>query len=347
MHELRILNGLHRGATLPLDETSHMIGASEDADVVLVDQGIEQRHATLTRTDSGWLLSAGDGSVYTADSNQPQTVVDLAAGDFARIGDIWLTVALEDAPWEKPPPEPAPVIFDESNDASEEPPPEIDHLADDTSDSVPEHFAGDGEDQPVKSPSRWRLMRVPVFVIAALCAAGVYALASSGSSTSVAPMAADADLGIKSPSATKTGQDAASAFPEEQGAVLAEEELRVLFRKRLASADLLNRFDLKLGNRNWSMRATLDAEETARFERILRAFIAKYKITFPVQATVGSGEAMLPFKIRQVISGENASVVTDEGHRLYVGDQYRGVHVVAIQDSRLTFLGKRKIEVNW
>ncbi|MGI4936529.1 MAG: FHA domain-containing protein, partial [Janthinobacterium lividum] len=48
MYELRILNGLHRGATLPLDEQAQTIGQSEDADVVLVDQGIADRHAVLT-----------------------------------------------------------------------------------------------------------------------------------------------------------------------------------------------------------------------------------------------------------------------------------------------------------
>ena len=34
--ELRILNGLHRGGILPLDESTLLIGSNEDADVVLV-----------------------------------------------------------------------------------------------------------------------------------------------------------------------------------------------------------------------------------------------------------------------------------------------------------------------
>ncbi len=357
MHELRILNGLHRGATLPLDEKPQVFGASEDADVVLVDAGIEQQHATLTRTKDGWLLSAGEGHVYTADSNRPQTIVDLNAGDFARIGNIWMAIVSEGAPWENPPPEPIDVDLD---DEIVEPPLEsaddtTEEDTDDKSHSTPEQSAvsdaEDGDSPPVEPPiSKWRRMRVPVFVIVALSAVGVYALATS-MSKQAAPGIADAHTRIESPSEMNTAQNLASnvlaARLEKQGALLSQDELRPLLRKRLADAELLKRFDLNLGDRNWSMRATLDAEETARFERILRAFIAKYEITFPVRATVGGGEEMLPFTIQQVISGANASVVTGEGHRLYIGDIYRGIRVAAIQDSRLTFIGKRKVEVNW
>jgi type III secretion protein D len=128
---------------------------------------------------------------------------------------------------------------------------------------------------------------------------------------------------------------------------LTGEDLRKAFRKRLADAELLKRFDLQLQNEYWSMQAALDDEETARFERILTAFMKQHNINFPVNAKVGSSEAMLPFKIRQVISGSNASVVTQDGDRLYVGEEYRGVRLVAIQGNQLTFAGKRKIEVKW
>jgi type III secretion protein D len=128
---------------------------------------------------------------------------------------------------------------------------------------------------------------------------------------------------------------------------LTGEELRNAFRKRLADSDLLRRFDLSLLNEQWTMQAALDDEEAARFERILTGFIKQHNITFPVHAKVGNSESMLPFKIRQVISGSNASVVTQEGDRLYVGEEYRGVRLVAIQGNQLTFAGKRKIEVKW
>ncbi len=124
-------------------------------------------------------------------------------------------------------------------------------------------------------------------------------------------------------------------------------ELRKAFRKRLADADLLPRFDLNLQDHQWQLKAALDEEETARFERILNAFVKQHNIKFPIQAQVGNNELMLPFKIRQVISGTNASVVTSDGSRLYVGDELKGVRLVSIQGDKLTFAGKRTIEVTW
>jgi hypothetical protein len=114
-------------------------------------------------------------------------------------------------------------------------------------------------------------------------------------------------------------------------------------------ADCLNTlcFDLTLQDEQWFMQAALDDEEAARFERILTSFIKQHNIAFPVHAWVGSAESMLPFKIRQVVYGSNASVVTQDGDRLYVGDEYRGVRLVAVAGDRLTFAGKRKIEVRW
>jgi type III secretion protein D len=115
----------------------------------------------------------------------------------------------------------------------------------------------------------------------------------------------------------------------------------------MKEADLLQHFDLDLNDTGWSMRAHLDDAEGARFERILKTFVSDNKITFPVSARVGSAESMLPFKIRQVVSGVNAGIVTADGERFYVGDELNGVRLVAVTDNHLTFMGKRKIEVIW
>jgi type III secretion protein D len=128
---------------------------------------------------------------------------------------------------------------------------------------------------------------------------------------------------------------------------LPPEELRTAFRKRLSDADLLKRFDLTLLDEHWSMQAALDDDEAARFERILTAFVKAHNITFPVNAKIGNAESMLPFKIRQVISGVNASIVTQDGERMYIGDELKGVRLVTIDSSILTFAGKRKIQVKW
>jgi type III secretion protein D len=62
MLELRVLNGLHRGAALPVIEGRTSIGAGDDCDVVLLDLGIAARECVLLRHgDLIWLHPVGDG----------------------------------------------------------------------------------------------------------------------------------------------------------------------------------------------------------------------------------------------------------------------------------------------
>ncbi|NRR30408.1 hypothetical protein HSX11_09415 [Oxalobacteraceae bacterium] len=354
MYELRILNGLHRGAALPLDGQPLLIGASDAADVVLVDPGIAARHATLTPADGGWLLTAHDGTLFPADSALASGVLDLAAGEHARLGPIWLTVAHQDSAWEEPPA------------------------------SVPAFGAKADEDAPAwtappagravtaRAPRTARRRRAALaLAVALLSCAAAYAI--TGKSEPVAdtharpaaldglpaaarrpaqPVAAaisidaapaDAAPAPASPSALVP----ASVLEPASAPVLTGEALRSAFRKRLADADLLKRFDLDLQDQQWLMKGALDDEEADRFARILTGFVKQQRIGFHISAKIGSGETMLPFKIQQVISGANASLITQDGERIYVGDEYQGVRLVAIQANQLSFSGKRKIEVKW
>ncbi|MET3133333.1 type III secretion protein D [Oxalobacteraceae bacterium GrIS 1.11] len=334
MYELRILNGLHRGATLPLDTHAITIGTGEDADVVMADHGIAAEHAVLSRAGQGWLLSAAGGQIYAADQRQPQTVLELGAGDLARIGDIWLMIALESARWETPPalPEPEP-DFDPRAMAAE-----AEAEAARALPAAPPPAAGKAAGR--RAPRR--RLGIALFTLTMLGGATAYALTSR-------PAPPERTFAPAKPDPLRAAAPEAAGKPAESLALKAPDaaELAKLFRKRLEDAELLNRFDLKLDPNSWSMQAQLDDDETARFERILTSFIKEHHITFPVSAKAVTAEAMLPFKIGQVISSANPSMVTQDGARLYVGDEYRGVRVVAIQKNRLTFFGKRKIEVDW
>ncbi|UOD29633.1 hypothetical protein INH39_30320 [Massilia violaceinigra] len=334
MLELRILNGLHRGATLPLDAQAVNIGAGEAADVVMADHGIEDDHAHLAPHGDGWLLSSSGGAVYAADHSDARELVELQAGECARVGDIWLCIDWQDAPWQPPPPLPAPEPQFDARAAAEEAPAE-----------TPAETAADTPVPPPRPRGHWRRRSAGALVaaVAAMLAATAYAL------TTRAPLPAPAapelrtlDHAAPRP-APKPIAPAAAAAP----AGLDAAALAALFRKRLTDAELINRFDLTLEPNDWSMQAHLDDDESARFERVLNAFIKEHNITFPVRAKAVTAEAMLPFRIGQVISGANAAVVTNDGARLYVGDDYRGVRLVAIAPSRVTFFGKRKIEVIW
>ncbi|AVR94337.1 FHA domain-containing protein [Pseudoduganella armeniaca] len=328
--ELRILNGLHRGASLPLDEQPQLIGAGDDADVVLVDPGIEPRHAVLRLDGGHWSLLALDGIVRGAADDVPADQPQLAPGDCARVGRIWLTVTAPDAPWQDPPADPPPQaatpeaaqVEVEAPLGPEEPEPEA---APDPVEAVPVRAA-----KPRRRRSR--IVMLPVALGAGLVAAAAYAYtARSGD-----PIPASTANTLK-PVAV---QPKAAQPPS-------PEALRQAFRQRLAEVDLLRRFELTLEDRNWTLRASLDEEEAARFRRILDAFVAAHHIDFPIDARIGGADTMLPFKVRQVVSGANASIVTDDGQRLYPGDDYKGVRLVAINGNRISFNGTQPIEVKW
>jgi type III secretion protein D len=306
MHfELRILNGLHRGAALPLDGTALDIGAGEQAGVVLADPGVAAHHATLAPTDTGWLLEARDGAVVGVDDPRPQSVLELGPGGYARLGAVWLCISAVDAAWQAPPEptglaEPAPV------------PPAA----------------------PVPAVRRRALRRVllPIGALVVLSGATACAIAvrAPAASTVVAPAPA---------------RPVAAATPVTP--TLTPAQLQAAFRRELGNAQLLERFELALGTQAWTMRADLDPEEKAHFERLLKKFMAQHRLTIPVDAKIVGAAAMLPFDIAQVVSGSHAGIVTADGARLYVGDDYRGVRLVSVRERHLVFAGKRKIEVNW
>lgn len=328
MFELRILSGLHRGATLPLIDESLSIGSSDDADVVLLDDGIASLHASLTKTEQGWLLHQDQGDIFSAFSLVTHTLLDLLEGDFARVGPVWIAIVRADSAWENPPPMPTDDDISGSAQSAKlietELPEPADSVAIDSSTlqtdtTLPVRKRGKRCGRQFK-----RLMLIALASTAVLSAA---AYAISGK-TNVA--------GKASPLAI-------------QPAVLAlkQEQLRKAFKKRMSDADLLQHLELQFGEQAWSIRADLDEEQSRRFERILKAFLLEHKVSFPVHAKLLSAEELLPFKIRQVISGTNASVVTQDGQRLFVGEELDGVRLLAVQDNRLTFAGKRKIEVSW
>jgi type III secretion protein D len=396
MLELRILNGLHRGATLPLDERPLVIGASDDADVVLVDPGIETEHATLTLTAQGWSLSTLDGAVLGADHNRPHATLDLEAGDFARLGHVWMTVVDSESPWENPPPEPADSDVDDAGDVADA---GVAGDADSMYEQVDDHAHAEAEenepyrDSPLDDPQhmeteasaigvqtapkaeaagpamtqasrpRWHLGRlasrrskmifVPLALATVVSACAAYTMTTRTSEeaapkTSNVPSAPKLSaMQLPQPKASKSDPQMSQPKASKPDPQMSQMELREAFRTRLKEVDLLKRFDLKLRDNAWTMQAALDDEEAIRFERMLTSFIHTHNIKFPVNAKIGNTEAMLPFRVIQVISGSNASVVTQDGNRLYIGDEYRGLRLVAIEGNQLKFEGDRKIKVKW
>lgn len=311
-HELRILSGLHRGASLPLGGERYVIGASDDADVVLLDPGVESRHATLRHDGERWLLAPLEGSVRSPNSDAELEEYVLAPGSSARIGAVWVNVSDASAPWTEPPATLSGSVAGAAGDAAACPAPQ--------------------EPQPPARKAakrRSRAMWVPL--AAGTVLAGAASLAFSARSAPAPALApASQPLAVVPPARAQTPAALAQAF-----------------RKRLADVDMLRRFDLQLDDGAWRMKGALDEEETLRFRRILGDFVKANNIKFPVDVQLGGADTLLPFQIQQLVTGNQASIVTSDGQRLYPGDEYKGVRLTAIDGNRITFAGREPIEVRW
>lgn len=107
MFELRVLDGVHQGAALPLFGEAWSIGAHRDADLVLSDPGIAEHHARLRLADSNWSVQSEAGLLESSGGQVLAQIMSLALDEPFRVGSIRLCVSLADQPWPKAP---APVL---------------------------------------------------------------------------------------------------------------------------------------------------------------------------------------------------------------------------------------------
>ncbi|HCT04071.1 FHA domain-containing protein [Pseudomonas sp. P7548] len=103
MFELRVLDGLHQGAALPLFGEQWSIGAHADADLMLNDPGVAQQHARLLLVGSNWSVQAEAGLLQGADGQVLAQIASLAPNAVFCVGCVRLCVTLADEPWPQAP----------------------------------------------------------------------------------------------------------------------------------------------------------------------------------------------------------------------------------------------------
>ena len=99
MFELRVLDGLHQGAALPLFGEQWSLGAHGDADLLLDDPGIAEHHARLLLADGRWSVQAEAGLLKNSDGQMLAQISDLALNTAFVIGSVSLCVSPADQPW--------------------------------------------------------------------------------------------------------------------------------------------------------------------------------------------------------------------------------------------------------
>lgn len=91
--ELRVLEGLSRGASLPLDEAL-TIGNDASSDLLLMDDGVAPSHARISPTDDGFLLEV------QATTGEAGSVRQLVLGEVFVLGAARLVCCKTDTPWD-------------------------------------------------------------------------------------------------------------------------------------------------------------------------------------------------------------------------------------------------------
>lgn len=99
MFELRVLEGSHQGAALPLFGEQWSIGAHAGADLMLSDPGVAEHHARLHLIDATWSVQAEAGLLHGAEGQMLAQIPDLALDAVFSVGGVRLCVTLVDQPW--------------------------------------------------------------------------------------------------------------------------------------------------------------------------------------------------------------------------------------------------------
>ena len=97
-HVLKIFSGPHVGAEVILSNGEHVIGSSDDCDVILHDQLIAPRHARVLVSEERVQCDSLDGAPLLLEGKQQDTVV-LAPFQYFTLGNTHMAIGSADEPW--------------------------------------------------------------------------------------------------------------------------------------------------------------------------------------------------------------------------------------------------------
>lgn len=311
MYELRVLTGLNRGAALPLIGEEWLIGADQEADLVLLDSDIAPQHCTITVQEStaqestaqvsGWVVTKQHGEITDDEGHLvEQLVITTDELSFA-LGTVWLTICAADTPWQyELPSAQAPV--------AEAAPAPIVTLAPARKKTVLPFLFGFISAVTIAATSTWAaLYPSPEHVVAPTL-----------------------------PTIKDDREKLADSTAVEQ---------RLL---TMLSERELNRFiALSHQGEQVAMTGSLTTDQSQKLDRMMTRFHEQYRTPVTIAKHISAQKGSLPFDIVQIVSGPMASVVTSNGKRLFVGDEIEGLRLVSIDANKVVFKGKDNFEVSW
>nr|WP_113865248.1 FHA domain-containing protein [Brenneria salicis]NMN91784.1 type III secretion protein D [Brenneria salicis ATCC 15712 = DSM 30166]RBP65851.1 type III secretion protein D [Brenneria salicis ATCC 15712 = DSM 30166]RLM31882.1 EscD/YscD/HrpQ family type III secretion system inner membrane ring protein [Brenneria salicis ATCC 15712 = DSM 30166] len=320
MFELRVLSGLHRGAALPLSGSSWLVGAADDADLVLYDPGIKSYHCQLTMTPSDtaeavWSLCAREGALCNAEGHAVTGIDVLPPGTPFAAGQIWLCVVAADTPWQDD--DPAPLSAAETEET-----PEAEPVAAEQSLSA---------DDPVPNPPPPTATRLPLW------AKGCYLLLCLLLLVMVGSWQLQESVAMSSAPSPQDTRLALGTLPQ----------LNSVLRTMLRERELDEVVKLASSQDRITLTGHLTPDTQKKLERMLVQLHQRYRTALTIDNRTRLRTTQLPFQIVQVTGGARANVVTADGRRFFVGDEIDNLRLVSINENQIEFNGKQQIKVNW
>lgn len=136
------------------------------------------------------------------------------------------------------------------------------------------------------------------------------------------------------------------AFERKEQDARERESLLIIFKKMLRERRLQ---DVKMDTSGdtWNLDGSMDEEKIAILKRMIVRFSKRYPNSLTINNNVKPIDYALPFDVVRVVSGPYGHIEVDDGHKIYLGSEYKGMKLVSITSNELFFSGKTNITVNW
>lgn len=308
MNELRIISGLHRGVSLPLDGDTIIVGSSLDADIVLVDPGVAKQHIKFETTKrlppNCWKVHILNKDTWDARGELVKDGSTAKLNMSFNIGGVWLNIAEEDAAWPRG---------------------DID-------------FVGQKAQADVVKGRSSMAIKVPL--IAAGVLAGLVTLTHAGGSSNETPLLV-AGLSDAAPN-----KERIAALGLSDQVVLSDQEYLKIFKKMLRERRLEG-VKINADEQDWTLSGELEQRDLDVLKRMLVRFKHKHGSVITIQNETQELTKNLPFQIVKVISGPYGHVESKSGDKIYIGNEYMGFKLVGISNNIISFTGKQDLEIKW
>ncbi len=308
MYELRVLNGLHRGAALPLIGDHWLVGSDEQHDLLLQDPGIARRHCRLTRNGDLWRLEAEDGSLLDEQGKTCDSLDTLIAEQTFQLGTVQLSIMPSSAQW--------PAVVEARPEGASA------HAA-----------FGDANAQAQENPAPQRPATRPALHKRLFIAGIVVTLAGSA-------------WALTTPGPISESPSRSAVQPRQPTALSARdtaEKLQAMLRER----ELRDTVSVTTTADGVVLKGSLTPEQLALYKRMLERFGQQQKSEVAVLDQVKPFGRKLPFEIVQIASGKRAHVVLGDNRRLFLGDEVDGLRLTKIDKNSVEFDGDEHYEVKW